>query len=169
MMSLRKNMPLLTKNEGVWDGYYRVYNYSGNQIDEHKSRLLCRIIDDTEYHQTNIYRWKSGQKELRDFPATIEGNKLVFSTYINGWAAEVNLDEHNRTMMLHWERKGEPDLYLYEMIQLSDDGLSRARTWQWFKKDKLFQRTLIDEIKISDDWALYDNQDPEYSDIAQNI
>jgi hypothetical protein len=166
-MSLRKNMPLLAKSEGVWDGYYRVYNYSGSQIEEHKSRLLCRIINDTEYHQTNIYRWKDGRKELREFPADIENNKLVFSTYIDGWAAEVNLDEFNRTMMLHWKRKNEPDLYLYEMIQISDNGLNRARTWQWFKRDKLFQRTLIDESKVSDDWALYDNKDPEYSEIAK--
>ncbi len=37
-------------------------------------------------------------------------------------------------------RNGEPDLYLYEMIQLSDDGEARARVWQWFKSDRLLQR-----------------------------
>ena len=54
-MSLRERMPVLARAEGVWDGYYRYYNQDGVKIDEHKSRLLCRIINDNQYHQTNIY------------------------------------------------------------------------------------------------------------------
>lgn len=57
--------------------------------------------------------------------------------------------------MLNWTRTGEPDLYLYEMIQLSDDGQSRARVWQWFKADRLFQRTLVDEHFVTKDWQAY--------------
>ena len=74
--------------------------------------------------------------------------------------------EHNRTMMLHWTRDGEPDLYLYEMIQLSDDGNARARVWQWFRNDRLMQRTLIDEHFVTRDWAAYEDLDPEYADIG---
>ena len=69
-------------------------------------------------------------------------------------------------MMLHWTRVNEPDLYLYEMIQISDDGAARARVWHWFKSDRLFQRTLVDERRVSTDWAAYDNQDPTFEDIA---
>ena len=79
-MSLRKNMPLLARHEGVWDGWYRYYDASGNKTEEHKSRLLCRIRDDTDYHQTNLYRWADGRTETRDFPADIEGKRLIFST-----------------------------------------------------------------------------------------
>lgn len=158
-------MPLLARNEGVWEGYYRYFDPKGNKIDEHKSRLLCRIKDDRDYHQTNLYRWSDGSRETRDFPASIEGNRLILTTEIDGWAAAVDLDEHQRTMMLHWTRKNEPDLYLYEMIQLSDDGKSRARVWQWFKNDRLMQRTLIDEVRIATDWQAFDGQDPEYADI----
>ena len=57
--------------------------------------------------------------------------------------------------MLYWQRKGEPDLYLYEMIQLSDDGRSRCRVWQWIKNGRTHRRTLIDEEKISDAWEGY--------------
>ncbi len=164
-MSLRAAMPLLARNEGVWEGYYRYYDAAGNKIDEHKSRLLCRIKDDRDYHQTNLYRWSDGRRETRDFPARIEGTRLVLYTEIDGWASAVDLDEHGRTMMLHWTRKGEPDLYLYEMIQLSDDGEARARVWQWFKSDRLMQRTLIDEVRVSADWQSYDDLDPGYGDI----
>ncbi len=164
-MSLRAAMPLLARHEGVWEGYYRYYNADGDKIDEHKSRLICRIREDREYHQTNLYRWSNGERDTRDFPAEIRDGRLYFSTEIDGWAAAVDLDEHQRTMMLHWTRVDEPDLYLYEMIQISDDGDARARVWHWFKSDRLLQRTLVDERRISTDWASYQNLDPTYADI----
>jgi len=169
IMTLSKSMPLLYSQNGVWEGYYRYYNSFGEKIDQHKSRLLCRVIGDQEYHQTNIYRWEDGKKELRDFPAEIKDNKLIFSGTIDGWAASVDLDEFDRTMLLYWKRINEPDLYIYEMIQLSDDRKHRSRTWQWFNNGKLLKRTLIDELKISDDWQSFENQDPEYSEIAKNL
>jgi hypothetical protein len=52
------------------------------------------------------------------------------------------------------------------MIQMSDDGLTRARTWQWFKNDRLFQRTLIDETRVSLDWSAYEGVDPLYDEIT---
>jgi hypothetical protein len=52
------------------------------------------------------------------------------------------------------------------MIQLSDDSKSRARVWQWFKADRLLQRTLIDERFVSPDWASYDKLDPGYEDLC---
>ena len=105
------------------------------------------------YHQTNYYTWKDGRTETRDFPATVEDGRLRWDNeFIQGWAADVALDGFGRTTMLNWTRTGEPDLYLYEMIQISDDGQSRARVWQWFKKDRLISRTLVDEKKISDNW-----------------
>lgn len=168
-MSIRTDLPLLARHEGVWEGYYRYYNASGDKIDEHKSRLLCRLPSDDEYHQTNLYRWADGRTETRDFPTRYEKGRLVFYTEIDGWAANVDLDTYNRTMMLNWTRREERDLYLYEMIQISDCGTARARVWQWFKADRLFQRTLIDERRVSTDWAAYDGQDPGYDDIAKEV
>ena len=167
-MSIKRDIPLLARSEGVWEGYYRYYDIDGTKVDEHKSRLLCRLISDEEYHQTNYYFWSDGSKEVRDFPTKIEGNKLVFYTEIDGWAAAVDLDEFERTMMLHWVRKNEKDLYLYEMIQTSDSGDRRARVWQWFKKDKLIMRTLIDERLVSRVWQAYDKRtDDSYDDVTQ--
>lgn len=167
-MSIRDNFPLLARHEGVWEGYYRYYNLDGEKTDEHKSRLLCRIPDPETYHQTNLYRWKDGQTDTRDFPSRVDGKKLVFYTDIEGWAAAVDLDENNRTMMLHWVRKNEPGLYLYEMIQINDENNSRARVWQWFKEGRLIQRTLVDEVRVSDDWRAYEDIDPAYADMLPN-
>ena len=69
-------------------------------------------------------------------------------------------DDYNRSTCLNWTRKGEPDLYLYEMIQLSADNKSRARTWQWFKGDVCFQRTLIDERFVTADWRNFSDDTP---------
>jgi len=157
---------MLKRHEGVWEGYYRYFDSTGNKIDEHKSRLLCRIPEEGQYHQTNFYFWADGKKEVRDFPTRIEGNKIIFYSEIDGWAAPVELDEFKRTMMLRWTRKDEDNLYLYEMIQMSDCGKYRNRVWQWFKDGKLIQRTLIDEQLVSRQWRKYDDLDSSYDDIA---
>ncbi len=153
---LRDNFPLLAENEGIWEGWYRHFDVDGNQIDAHRSKLVCRLPKDMPdiYHQTNHYTWDNGDTDIRDFKGYAEGNKMIFDNeLINGWAAAVDLDEHNRTMMLHWERVGEPDLYLYEMIQVSDCRQYRTRVWQWLKDGRTLKRTLIDEHRTSTDWS----------------
>lgn len=165
-MSLKDTMPLLTRHEGVWEGYYRYVDIHGNNVGEHKSRLLCRFPSEDTYHQTNNYFWADGRSEVRDFPTRIENGRLIFFTEITGWAAEVPLDEYGRTVMLHWTRNDDPGLYLYEMIQLSDCGKYRSRVWQWFRNGQLDQRTLIDEQRVSDDWAAYENSSDTFKDIA---
>jgi len=151
---VRKAMPLLARNEGVWEGWYRYVDRSGNLVDQHRSRLFCRLRDDgpTAYHQTNHYFWEDGRVEVRDFPAWYEKGRIWWNDLITGWAAAMQPDDYNRSTCLNWTRNGEPDLYLYEMIQLSDDGINRARTWQWFKGGICFQRTLIDETLVTRDW-----------------
>ncbi|MEM1380667.1 MAG: DUF3598 domain-containing protein [Pseudomonadota bacterium] len=158
---LKKILPLLARHEGVWEGTYRHYNLDGVLTDAHASRLICRFPEDGHpYHQTNHYRWDDGKREVRDFPATVKDGRLFWDNeFINGWACDVALDDFNRTTMLNWTRTGEPDLYLYEMIQLSDDGQARARVWQWYKADRLFQRTLVDEHFVTKDWRSYEGKE----------
>lgn len=168
-MSIAADMPILTRHNGVWDGYYRYYNAQGDKIDEHRSRLLCRFVSDNEYRQTNYYYWQNGNREVREFPAGYDraNKRLLFTDNIDGWAAEVKLDDFARTMMLYWIRPGE-GVYLYEMIQISDCGTRRNRVWHWFKDDRLFQRTLIDEGKVADDWQAYEHSaELAYRDISQ--
>jgi hypothetical protein len=161
MMGIRDDMPLLARHEGVWDGVYTYYNAAGEKVDEHKSRLLCRVDEDSEhpYHQTNHYIWDDGRKDIRDFPAAYRDKRIWWDNeLIKGWAAEVGLDEYNRTVMLYWQRQGDPSLYLYEMIQLADDGQSRCRTWHWIRNGQLETRTAIQERLVTRDWRSVDRE-----------
>lgn len=152
MSDIRQRMPLLARHEGVWDGWYRYYDAEGNKTDEHRSRLVCKFPEagPVDYDQMNCYSWADGRKDIRPFPARFEGDRILFKNdLIDGWAADVALDTHHRTTMLHWVRHNEPGVYLYEMIQLSDCGNFRSRVWHWFREGRLFQRTLIDEQRVS--------------------
>lgn len=158
-MGIREDMPLLARHEGVWDGTYRYYNAAGEKIDEHTSRLFCRLHDSGPhlYHQTNHYTWADGRTEVRDFPAEYREKRIWWDNeLIVGWAAEVGLDENNRTMMLYWQRTGDPSLYLYEMIQLADGGDTRCRTWHWIRNGLLETRTAIEERRVTTDWRSLD-------------
>jgi hypothetical protein len=161
LSEIKRGLPLLSKHEGVWDGWYRHYDPNGNKIDEHRSRLICRFPEagDAEfqsgqpYQQSNFYSWPDGKTDVREFPAAYRDGRLWFDNeLIDGWAAEVGLDEHHRTVMLYWKRKGDDDLYLYEMIQLSDCGKYRHRVWHWYRHGRIVSRTLIDEERASHQW-----------------
>lgn len=155
MSGIRQAMPMLVRSEGIWDGTYRHYDASGDKIDEHHSRLVCRLpaSGPFDYHQTNHYRWSDGRTDVRDFQANYRDGRIWFDNeLIKGWAAEDALDSYQRTMLLYWVRKGEPDTYLYEMIQVDDTCRQRTRVWQWIRDGKIRMRTLIDEQKVSDDW-----------------
>lgn len=152
---MKLEMPVLARHEGIWEGMYRHYNADGEKIDEHKSRLVCRFPDDDAkpYHQTNHYTWADGRTQVQEFIPTYKDGRIWFDDdKIYGWAADLELDQNGRMTVLSWVRPKEPGLYLYEMIQISDCGQKRARTWHWFKDDELFQRTLVNERKVSDSW-----------------
>jgi hypothetical protein len=150
--------PHFARHEGVWRGVYRYFDADARQIDEHRSVLVCRFPakGGFGYFQTNYYTWADGRTETRHFPADIRDSRLIWrGDLIEGWAAEVSLDAFGRTSMLHWTRRHEPGIYVYEMIHLSDCAQYRSRVWQWFHDGRLIKRTLIDEQKVSDDWSAY--------------
>jgi hypothetical protein len=158
-MGIREDMPLLARHEGVWEGTYRYYNHAGDKVDEHRSVLLCRMPEDGPhpYHQTNHYHWEDGRKEVRDFPAAYHSKRIWWDNdLILGSAWEVGQDEKGRSVMLYWQRQGDPSLYLYEMIQLADDGQTRCRTWHWIRNGQLETRTAIEERLVTRDWRAYE-------------
>jgi hypothetical protein len=158
-MGIREDMPLLARHEGVWEGTYLYYNAAGEKVDEHASLLLCRMpgTGDHPYHQTNHYTWSDGRKDIRDFPAAYRDRRIWWDNdLIVGSAWEVGEDDKGRSVMLYWQRQGDPSLYLYEMIQLADDGQTRCRTWHWIRDGRLETRTAIEERLVTRDWRAYE-------------
>lgn len=164
---IRRDMPLLARAEGVWEGWYRYYDAAtGELTDQHRSRLICRLPEDgtpSDYHQTNYYFWEDGRTEERDFPANYHDRRIWWDNdLIKGWAAAMQPDDNNLSTCLNWVRKGEANMYLYEMIQVDESHNFRSRVWQWFRDGKCFQRTLIDEHRVSNDWQSWtDNTAPK--------
>jgi hypothetical protein len=101
--TVRAAMPLLADNEGVWEGTYRYYDAAtGKLVDEHSSRLICRLTAEGEfpYHQTNYYYWADGRSEIRDFPAWYADGRIWWDNdLIKGWAAAMRPDDFGRSHM----------------------------------------------------------------------
>jgi hypothetical protein len=147
MSDIRTGMPVLTRHAGIWEGEYIHVTPDNTVIDRHKSRLQCSFPDSGPhaYYQINTYTWDDGRSEEIHFPATYRDGRIWWDTdRIDGSAWEVD----GRTVMLMWTRKDMPGSYLYEMIQLSEDGTKRGRTWHWFENDELVKRTCIKEHRV---------------------
>ncbi len=144
LANLQKEMPILARHEGRWQGTYVHMDSGGKIIDQHKSVLTCDFPTkgDFPYYQVNRYHWADGRNEELHFPGLYRDHRIWWDNErIKGCAWEID----HRSVMLTWVRKDSPDSYLYEMIQISDDNSKRVRTWHWFTNDQLVQRTLINE------------------------
>ena len=151
-MGHRQNMqnalPAMLLHEGVWEGTYRVIDLDGRVIDQHESRVVCLFPDDGPYAyvQKNRFTWKDGRVFEAEFGGELRGDRIFWDTdrfegY--GWAT---LDD---VVMLTLDRKDRPGESFTEIIVLAPDRSHRARTWHWFKKGALYQRTLCDERRVS--------------------
>ncbi len=156
--------PLVADQAGVWEGEYVHLDADHNVIDRHRSRLVCRLQDgpdgEARLSQTNIYDWADGSREIRYFDGVFRGDRVwIKNDLIDGWTGAIAMDPTNRTIMVGWTRAHEPDFRYYEMITVAEDGRAKNRTWHWYRKGRLFQRTIINETRTSDDWAAFDGPD----------
>ncbi|MFK7957650.1 MAG: hypothetical protein AB8B96_16240 [Lysobacterales bacterium] len=158
-----QTQPLIADMAGVWEGEYVHVDLNHQEFDRHQSQLLVRLHDqDTDdapgvIKQTNIYTWADGEQEVRYFEGDYhDGHIRLDNELITGWTGAISLDPTGRTLMVGWTRPSEPGFRYYEIITVSEDGESRNRTWHWYRKDRLFQRTLINERRTSRDWQSYD-------------
>jgi hypothetical protein len=154
-MGVKDELAGLARHEGVWDGRYRHFDSAGRLEDEHASRVLCCFPDDGPwpYRQVNLYSWGDGRTQRVELNAQLRQGRLWWdNALVRGWATDLPMDEEGRTAVLYWQRLDDPALYVYEMIQLSDTGKKRARTWQWIRDGELVMRTAIEERLVSRDW-----------------
>lgn len=143
-------MPGLFAHEGLWDGIYRHVAHDGSLIDQHRMRTRCEFPTSGEfaYVQHNHLIWPDGREQKLSFGGVLRDNLLHWDTdrfHGTGWQTRDDV------ILLTLYRRDEPGVRFTEMIQISDDGESRARTWQWFRDGTPFRRTLCDEQRISRD------------------
>lgn len=165
MQIIAERQPIVADQAGVWEGEYVHFDADHRLIDRHKSRLICRLQDGADgvakLSQTNIYTWPDDTQEIRFFDGTFEGDRVwIKNDLIDGWTGAVEMDPTGRTILVGWVRAHEPDFRYYEMITVAEDGNAKNRTWHWYRHGRLFQRTLINENRVSRDWGAYD--DPSY-------
>lgn len=166
--NIRREMPLLAFNEGVWADTYRWMDADGRITDEHRCTMLVAFPDSPPYayHQTNMYSWQDGRSVVKDFRIRyVEGSRRfsIWNDDVTGWVVEPDADDQNLTTLMKWVRmggaEGERGVY-YEMINNSACGRYRSRVWQQLRDGQVVRRCLINGQKVCDDWRDFANGNP---------
>ena len=139
------DFPVFDKHVGTWEGTYSLLDRrTGEVLDQHKSRLTCRI-DGNQWYQKNEYMWDDGRTETKEFGGLFEDGKLLFDTpRLKGESVEAD----DKTIILRWVYTHAPEDDYSEIITLVD-ATHRSRTWQHFEKGDFTKVTLIDEHKVA--------------------
>ena len=146
---LARDMPLLTRMNGVFVGEYLHVDEKGEETDRHAVHMRTWVDSDGR-HQQNTYTWDDGRQEVHCFHNLYDGNaELIFDNErIRGRCWEID----TTTVMLTWRRKDLPTTHFCEIGQLSGDGQERTRLWHRFSDDRLAGRVLIRETRRPDDF-----------------
>ena len=157
---VRDRLPVLARHEGVWDGTFMRLDANNSVAAQFKSRIIKRFLPDEFwpqiYHQTNIYDLPDGTHQVIDTKGAYRDGKIHFgSARVQGWQLDDTTDPFNRSVLLYMVYTSDPNQYVYEMINISDDGQHRTRITQFLKDGRNMRRTLIDEELVSSDWTKF--------------
>lgn len=142
--AIHDRFPVFARHAGVWEGTYKLIDIkSGTILDQHRSKVTCKMFDQHNYYQTNEYHWEDGRTVTREFPGEFRDGALCFDTpRMIGKAYEV--DEN--TICLFWTYKDKSEDRYAEIISLQST-THRCRTWQHFENGNFTKVTVIDEHK----------------------
>jgi hypothetical protein len=132
-------MPHFSRHEGNWIGNYSHCTPQGQQLDRYEVRINAEFPDDFRLHTHNV--WPDGRDSRGVYPADFKDGRLWFAGELVGSLREID----DFTVYLRFSFRDAPDIDVCEMIQISQDGQHRARTWHWFRAQQLFQITLTEE------------------------
>ncbi len=147
MNPFAKNMPSLYAHQGVWEGRYRTVDIDGRTVDKHHSRVEVSFPESgPHYLQRNHFTWDDGRALEVEHPGYFVDGMLRWNTeHIEGAAWEAG----ERCIVFRWRRHDSPGSELTELIALGQGATHRARTWHWFRDGVCYQRTLIDEVRVT--------------------
>lgn len=149
MSVIKTNMPLLARHGGMWAGTYRFITPQMKLLDQYDFRIRASFPDDGKggvtYRQESFYTWPDGRTRELMFEGAYSDGAVRFEGRIAGAMTELD----DRTLNLHFRFADQPGVDVLEAIHLAKNNNDRARTWHWFKDEKLFQLTLVDERRIT--------------------
>jgi len=154
MNPIPRELPLLARHAGVWEGEYTHLAPDHSVQDRYLFRILVEFPEagDAHYRQTSHYWWHDGRTQQLVYEGWYRDGRVHFDTgRIRGacWAID------DLTLYITFGFHADPAGYVCEMIQLSPDGLDRARTWHWFREHRLWRITLVREHRIGQDAACF--------------
>jgi hypothetical protein len=147
MNPIAMDIPLLARNAGAWEGIYRHVAPDLTLLDRHRFRIEVELPENESFHyrQTSHYWWDDGRSQNFVFEAKCRNARLEWDTgRIKGELAQLD----DMTLYLRFGFRAQPEIEVFEMIQLSPDGRDRARSWHWLRAGKLYQLTLVEEQRM---------------------
>jgi hypothetical protein len=149
MSIIKEKMPLLARHEGTWAGTYRFVTPKMELIDQYDFRINALFPDDGKggltLRQESFYTWPDGRKRELTYEGTYKDGVVTFEGRISGWIKELD----DRTLNMRFWFSDQPGVDVLEAIHLAKNNRDRGRTWNWFKDEKLFQITLVDEQRVA--------------------
>ena len=147
--SLYEGLPVLARNEGRWDGTYRIVKPDGTPVEQYDFRIRVTLSQDNSraYRQDSYYTYPDGTKSAIVFQAAYaDGGVQWDDERIFGRLWEISDDTIYLTFGFHQM----PNTVCHEMIQTQPNGIDRGRTWLWYVDGRLDRYTLIDERRVPD-------------------
>jgi len=139
-------MPVFARHEGYWIGTYTQLSPSGETLDRYEVRTHSELPEDggCDFRLTVHNIWPDGREMHLRHEATYRDGRLWFDGDLIGSMWELD----DVTVYLRFSYRKDPGLSVCEMIQISDDGQHKARTWHWFRDQKLVKITLTEEQRM---------------------
>lgn len=160
IMFTRSGQPHIAEQQGVWHGTFRRYDADGKLTAEFPSQITMRVIPRDgrlDYHQTNRYYPAGKPPEIIESYGEVRDGRIYFGNdRLSGWKMDVPDDPTMRSAVILMDYKDGSGMYVHEIVSVSSDGRFRARATQYLKDGRILRRTLIDEEKVTADWAADD-------------
>lgn len=150
---MNNTFALMSRHRGVWEGLYTHLDARSHAIVEQQIfRIRVELFagDHQTYRQTSHYWWPDGREQELQYEGSMHGDALQIDTgRMWGHCRAISVD----TLYMEFGYTATPDQRVAEMIQLSEDGVHRARTWHWLRGGALERITLVRESRRSHDPA----------------
>ncbi|MAN45268.1 MAG: hypothetical protein GYB49_11875 [Alphaproteobacteria bacterium] len=140
MSAIARHMPVVSRGSGRWTGHNRMISPDGKLLDSYTVDTLSRFPTDgsADYSLHIIHTWPHGKQREIMILADYRNNQLEWRDRVTGQMREID----DTTVYVTFAMTDDPSVQVRGLMNVSPDGTQRARTWHWFKNEKLFRLSL---------------------------